>query len=146
VTLPGKDIVVQKILLLMIVSSLALPRAARADETPLSLGQALLKAIQLPLVAEMARRAEIDPDDVKAALTAAVAKKVPAEEMTDVLEAGVAASEVHGPIDNFGAFVQARLDEGMRGRDLADAIRREHVSHGHGKLDRDKKKKSKDDK
>jgi hypothetical protein len=36
----------------------------------------------------------------------------------------------HGPVDNFGAFVQRRLDEGLRGRDLADAIRAEHAAHG----------------
>jgi hypothetical protein len=137
---------IQRVLLFLLVSCLALTHAVQADEPSPNLKDALLKAIRLPLVAEMAREADVNADGLKAALTAALAKRIPAGDMTDVLDASVESSDKHGPIDNFGAFVQSRLDEGLRGRDLADAIRREHAAHGKGKPDRDKRKKSKGDK
>ena len=36
-------------------------------------------------------------------------------------------------MDNFGAFVQSRLDAGLRSRALAQAIRQEHSRRGIGK-------------
>jgi len=42
-------------------------------------------------------------------------------------------AEEHGPVDNFGAFVKSKLAEGLRGRDLADAIAIEHKVRGKGK-------------
>lgn len=40
-------------------------------------------------------------------------------------------ARVHGPTDNFGAFVQAQLAAGKRGQALAAAIHAEHRAHGH---------------
>lgn len=42
------------------------------------------------------------------------------------------AAREHGPTDNFGAFVQTELDAGLRGEELAAAIRFEHEARGHG--------------
>lgn len=49
-----------------------------------------------------------------------------------ILTAERDAARTHGPTDNFGAFVQGRLDAGLRGRALAIAIHREHRQHGKG--------------
>jgi hypothetical protein len=74
------------------------------------------------------------PDaDMKEALKAAKRKGLRADEMSDVTDEQNRAMDEHGPVDNFGAFVQSKLDEGLRGRDLAAAIRAEHVKHGKGK-------------
>ena len=42
------------------------------------------------------------------------------------------AAREHGPTDNFGAFVQTELDIGLRGEELAAAIRFEHETRGRG--------------
>ena len=42
------------------------------------------------------------------------------------------AARENGPTDNFGAFVQTQLDAGLRGQELAAAIRYEHETRGHG--------------
>jgi hypothetical protein len=56
---------------------------------------------------------------------------VPDEEVQSVIEA--ASVREHGPVDNFGAFVQDQLAAGLRGRDLAAAIHAEHARRGIGK-------------
>jgi hypothetical protein len=113
---------------------------AQATDEGEALKGALLKAIQLPLIAEMARKVGINPGDLKEVLLTARDEKIPAGEMIEVLDASVRASDEHGPINNFGAFVQSKLKEGLRGRDLAKAIRQEHVARGKGKSDSGKGK------
>ena len=53
--------------------------------------------------------------------------------MADMTKEQSRAIDEHGPTDNFGAFVQSKLDQGLRGRELSDAIRAEHAAHGKGK-------------
>ncbi len=60
-------------------------------------------------------------------------QSVPAEEAAGILEAESKAAAEHGPTDNFGAFVQAQLASGKRGRELAAAIRAEHQARGKGR-------------
>lgn len=95
--------------------------------------EALLKAIQLPQIAEMARKAGINPEEIKAILQQGKQDKIPAKDMEETIDAGVKAQKEHGPIDNFGAFVQSKLKEGLRGRELAEAIHKEHAARGKGK-------------
>lgn len=120
-------------MLLVLALSVGFPRMAPADEETDAKKEALLKAIQLPQVAELARKAGINPEDIKDLLKTAQKDKVPAKEMEEVLDASVKTTDEHGPIDNFGAFVQSKLKEGLRGRDLANAIRQEHATRGKGK-------------
>lgn len=110
--------------------------AAPAADAPKEVdAKALLGALELPKAADRAREAGIPVDDVAEALGVSRDQGARAEETAAVLEEAGAAAEEHGPTDNFGAFVQAQLDEGKRGQDLAAAIRAEHQANGKGKPD-----------
>ncbi|MDP1660923.1 MAG: hypothetical protein Q8L55_03325, partial [Phycisphaerales bacterium] len=67
------------------------------------------------------------------ALKAAKNKGVRAGDMADMTKEHSRAIDEHGPTDNFGAFVQGKLDQGLRGQALSDAIRAEHAARGKGK-------------
>src|SRR5262245_20775784 len=91
---------------------------------------------KLPQKAQEVRDKGVPAPEMKEALQAAKAKGVKAHEMTDVTESSAKAIDEHGRIDRFGAFVQSKLKEGLRGRELAAAIREEHAKRGighHGK-------------
>lgn len=93
----------------------------------------LVKASKLPRKATEVRAKGVPASDVKEAMAAAKSKGVKAGDMAEVAEEHGKAVDEHGPIDNFGAFVKAKLDEGLRGRELAAAIRAEHAKRGKGK-------------
>ena len=93
----------------------------------------ILKAIQLPQTAQAARDAGVPEEDVEAVLKEAKGKKTKAGEIQEGLDEAVKSTKQHGPIENFGAFVKTKLDEGLRGRALAEAIRKEHAARGIGK-------------
>lgn len=92
----------------------------------------IIAASELPVVAAQARTEGIAADQVRAAIEAMERARVRASDARDILDSARAAHREHGPIDNFGAFVQARLDAGLRGRELAAAIRAEHATRGRG--------------
>lgn len=73
------------------------------------------------------------------------AKKVPAHEARQVIDEERVARRDHRPVDNFGAFVQSRLQAGLRGQELAAAIRAEHAARGKGKGKAGNKARGKDD-
>lgn len=114
----------------------AAPAAGEASEraedrrTP---NERILGALALPLKAQALRKAGVGEGEVKAGLTAAKGKKLAAGDAAELLDEAAKATRDHGPVDNFGAFVQAKLDAGLRGRDLAAAIREEHAARGKGK-------------
>ena len=92
----------------------------------------ILVAARLPVVADEARREGAASDEIREVLEAMSRARVPAHEATVVLDSARAVRRDHGPVDNFGAFVQAQLAEGKRGRELAAAIRAEHARRGKG--------------
>ena len=92
----------------------------------------ILAAAQLPVVTDEARREGLPGDDVRAALEAMRTAGVPSWEATALIDSARAARREHGPVDNFGAFVQAQLAAGKRGQELAAAIREEHARQGKG--------------
>jgi hypothetical protein len=96
----------------------------------------ILAAARLPVSALEARRAGVPDSAVRAVLDAMQRRQVPPGDAKDVLDEERADARQHGPIDNFGAFVQSRLDAGLRGRDLAAAIRAEHEARGNVGADR----------
>lgn len=114
----------------------AAPAAGEASEraedrrTP---NERILGALALPLKAQALRKAGVGEGEVKAGLNAAKGKKLAAGDAAELLDEAAKATRDHGPVDNFGAFVQAKLDAGLRGRDLAAAIREEHAARGKGK-------------
>ena len=93
----------------------------------------ILAAAALPVVAAEAREEGVSSADVRQALEALRGASVPAHEAKDVLDEARKAHREHGPVDNFGAFVQTQLASGKRGRELAAAIRAEHARSGKGR-------------
>ncbi len=93
----------------------------------------LLRAARLPREAQECRRKGVTDADMKETLRAAKRKGLKADETADLTSEQRKAIDEHGPVDNFGAFVQSKLDEGLRGRELAAAIRAEHAKRGKGK-------------
>jgi hypothetical protein len=94
--------------------------------------QQILIAAQLPVSAAQARNEGIPNGDLRAVLEAMRTARVPAHEARVIIDEERQARRDHGPVDNFGAFVQSRLQAGLRGRELAAAIRAEHVARGKG--------------
>ena len=93
----------------------------------------IIAAAELPVIAAQVRNDGIAADQVRIAIEAMERARVRAGEARDVLSEARNAHREHGPVDNFGAFVQSRLDAGLRGRQLAAAIRAEHASRGRGR-------------
>lgn len=122
--------IVKKIALISLAISMVMPGSASPQD---SLRQDILRAIDLPRAAAELREAGLPVDEVRAAIETARRRQVPAAETDVILEEANQAVEEHGPIDNFGAFVQAQLETGLRGRELAAAIRAEHESRGIGR-------------
>ena len=81
-------------------------------------------AIALPAAARELRAAGVPPREVARALEVLASRSVPADEARTVILAASGAATSGGPIENFGTFVRAQLDAGVRGRDLAAAIRK----------------------
>ena len=92
----------------------------------------ILRAIQLPNVAETLRERGVPVEQIEAAIEGARAQNLPPEEMATVFEETAETVDEHGPIEDFGGFVQQQLEAGLRGRDLAAAIRAEHARRGIG--------------
>ena len=103
--------------------SLALTVGAQAEPRP-DLG----RAIELPAAAERLRERGVPAAEVATAVNAAKDHGLTAGEATDVLEAGAKGEK----LDNFGRFVNDKLDEGLRGRELAEAIHEEQERRGKG--------------
>jgi len=91
-----------------------------------------LKTIRLPGTVQAARAEGVSEGDMKQVLNAARRRGLHAAEMADIASAQRDAIRAHGAVDRSGAFVQSKLDEGLRGRELAAAIREEHVRRGRG--------------
>ena len=128
----------KKLMLIGVLLLIAAPVLAIAqEETETAAEESLLtkiqKAAELIKTSREAREAGIPEEDVKDVLEGARERGLSAEETEAVLAESTAAVEESGPVDNFGAFVQARLDEGLRGQDLAAAIHEEHRQRGKGK-------------
>src|SRR5687768_476316 len=92
----------------------------------------ILTAAQLPMVTAEARREGVASEEIRAVLEAMGRAGVPAHEATAVIDTARVARREHGSMDNFGAFVQAQLAAGKRGRELSAAIRAEHARLGRG--------------
>jgi len=93
----------------------------------------VLEASNLPISTSEARKEGASNEDITSILDVLQREKVPADEARQVIDEERAARREHGPVDNFGAFVQAKLAAGLRGQELAAAIRAEHAARGKGK-------------
>ena len=130
--------------LLAVTATLApLPTAAQdvtveeaVERAASSAIEAILGAIRLPDVVDEAREAGVSDSTLTGILDDLRASSLPAADAEELLDQEVEAVRAGGPVDNFGAFVQARLADGLRGRELADAIRAEHRAMGIGMPER----------
>lgn len=116
--------------------ALALALAAGPSAAQLSTDTRLgsiLQAIRLPKATQEARVLGVPEPDIRVILDRARAQQLPPAVVTEVMEGSCESMREHGPIDNFGAFVQGKLDQGLRGRELAAAIKAEHAARGKGK-------------
>ena len=116
--------------------SAAAPSEQAAEKGKSSVAARILGALELPLKAQALRKAGADEKEVKAGLKAVRDSKVAAGEAAELLGAAAESARDHGPVGNFGAFVKERLGEGLRGKQLAEAIRNEHAAKGKGKPDK----------
>jgi len=119
---------------LLIAAALGAPTVAQDEQGGAggSLQDRILRAILLPRTTSDAREAGVAEEELQRVLRAGREQRVPVDEMEMLLREEVRAVHEHGPIDNFGAFVQERLDRGLRGPALAAAIRAEHAARGKG--------------
>lgn len=99
---------------------------------PDSLAARIAAAAALPALAEEIRAAGVSERDLATVLTALGERRVPATDARRILDEEWKAAREHGPVPGLGRFVRGRLDEGLRGTALADAIRREHARRGTG--------------
>ena len=107
----------------------AVPDSTPADSADV---QSILRALDLPNVADILRERGVPNEEIEAAIEGARQQDVEPGEMADAMEAASESAEENGPIENFGAFVQTQLESGLRGRELAEAIRAEHARRGIG--------------
>ncbi|MEJ2187235.1 MAG: hypothetical protein P8Z36_15090 [Gemmatimonadota bacterium] len=107
--------------------------ATTLAQNPPADSSGILETILLPALAQVLRDKGIPAQEVQAAVTSAERNHLPPSEAADIFRQTATSVDEHGPIDNFGAFVQQELKAGLRGRDLAAAIRAEHARRGIGK-------------
>jgi len=119
--------------LLLALAVLAAAAPAAAQESTASPRDVLLAALRLPQVTQEARVLGVPEKDLQTIFDTARERRIPAGVLTDVMVSENEACREHGPVENFGAFVQSKLSQGLRGRDLAAAIRAEHAARGIGR-------------
>ena len=103
------------------------PLAAQAAPTA---AERVLAAASIPGLALEARAAGVPPDELEALLDAMADGKVSGPDARLVLAEERRAVAATGAVAGLGAFVRARLAEGLRGQALADAIGKEHAARG----------------
>jgi hypothetical protein len=87
-------------------------------------------ALNLPRQVDTLRARGVPESQTRLAINELEKRRVPATESRDILVETNTDAKAHGPVNNFGAFVQAQLAAGKRGSMLAAAIRAEHVRRG----------------
>jgi hypothetical protein len=91
----------------------------------------ILRTILLPGTAEEAAESGVPEEDVEEVLKTAQEEGISPADTQVVMEGGADAAR-DGDYKNFGKFVNAKLEEGLRGRELAEAIHAEKAARGKG--------------
>lgn len=117
---------------LALAPSLTAQSATGAPQTrvPTAADSALLRALDLPRVMQRAREAGIPDSSLRGVMDRMRQRGIPAEEATAAVDLEVETVERGGDRANFGAFVRTQVESGVRGRDLAAAIRAERQRRG----------------
>lgn len=112
----------------LLVAVLA-PFEAAAGEAASERAAALLEAMELPANAHALRQTGTSPAEVRAALEvlrkarAADDQERASRRSARLLRLEVEMAREHGHMEGFGAFVRAQVEAGVRGQELAAAIR-----------------------
>ena len=91
--------------------------------------KALLEAMDLPVAAHMLRQSGMPRQEVNESLRVlrrsedSRADERASRRSARILRAEAETAREHGPMDGFGAFVRAQVESGVRGQELAQAIR-----------------------
>lgn len=117
---------------LALAPALSAQSAPGAPQTrvPTAADSAILRAINLPRVMQRAREAGIPDSSIRGVMDRMRQRGIPADEATTAVDMEVETVERGGNRENFGAFVRAQVESGLRGRDLAASIRAERQRRG----------------
>lgn len=111
--------------------ALAFPPALTAQDG--SLLERVRAAMELPVRTSDAREAGVPDQRVRTTVWDIFRSGVPADDASRIVDAEVRTVRAGGSSDNFGSYVRSQVESGLRGRELADAIHREHARRGMGK-------------
>lgn len=117
---------------LMAIALAAPPTLAAQDG---SLLDRIRTTMNLPVRTAEARDAGVPDERVRGTVWDIFRSGVPAEDATRIFDEEVRIVREGGSKDNFGAFVRSRVEAGVRGRELAEQIHREHERRRMGKPD-----------
>jgi hypothetical protein len=95
-----------------------------------SIAERMRRAIRLPQTTEESREAGAEESKIREILREARERAVPAGDMQEILETENDELRRGGNPENFGAVVQALKAQGLRGRELAEAIHAEQIARG----------------
>lgn len=99
---------------------------------PSAADSAVMRALDLPQIFQRARSAGIPDSSLRGMIDAMRSRGIPTEEAIPAVEMEVEAVEQGGNKDNFGSFVRAQVESGVRGQELAARIRAERQARGMG--------------
>lgn len=116
----------------LILLAAAAPVAAQLP-LPQTPKQKAMSTVGLPQIVEQARQVGVEETKIRVILDSLQQRGVSANDAEMILRDEVEAVRAGAPQENFGAVVNAHLARGLRGRDLATAIRAEHARRGTGK-------------
>lgn len=106
--------------------------AAGSGRSPAEKAMEVLNAIDLPARAAEAREQGVAEEKIRDVLSRGRAEKISPGTLAEGLEAENEAIRAGESADNFGSFVRQQVDSGLRGRELAAAIREEKARRGIG--------------
>ncbi len=111
-------------------------RGAPQTRVPTVADSALMRALDLPSMMQRARSAGIPDSTLRGIMDQMRRRGVPVGDALPAVELEVEAVEQGADKNNFGSFVRAQVESGLRGRELAAAIRAEHERRGMGPANR----------
>lgn len=136
--------------IVLLIGALLLAPALQAQSTtgaqtrvPTAADNAIVRALDFPMIMQRARAAGAADSTLANVLEAMRKRGLPAHDAAAALETEVEIVEQGGNKDNFGQFVKAQVESGLRGQDLAAAIRAERARRGMGpdRFEREEKEK-----
>lgn len=105
-------------------------RDSTVEEERVTLRERMERAMRLPRTTDEAREEGVPEEQVREVLRTGRERRIPAGDMEVILETENETIREGGDKDNFGAAVQTMKADGLRGRELAEAIHAEQIARG----------------